>query len=293
MAIKITEGNKDDRKAFEEMAIKKDLKGKAYADKGYISKDLFSKLYSRGLLLITGIKRNMKNYLMKETEDYSHTRYSIIASSVDNILKVDQNFNELLLFISLIDSQDIPRSLLDKHKNNLVTENFIYTLKKYSLITNESSSITDSTFSLHRATQAVILNYIISKLDLKNNSQFLTKITHTFENYLQELMDNESVMKIRAIQQHSNAFLSHKDIIDDQSMGIISAQLGLISYYTNCNNLITKQLLEDSLNSLKSISHTNELRIARVSTYLGNTYRRLADYQKAELLLTHSLDSRP
>jgi hypothetical protein len=41
VAIKITEGNVDDRKAFTEMAIKKDLKGKCYADKGYLSKDLY------------------------------------------------------------------------------------------------------------------------------------------------------------------------------------------------------------------------------------------------------------
>lgn len=64
VAIKITQGNKDDRKAFEDMVIKKDLKGKVYADKGYISKDLFARIYSLGLLLITGIKRNMKNYLI-------------------------------------------------------------------------------------------------------------------------------------------------------------------------------------------------------------------------------------
>lgn len=64
VALKITKGNVDDRKAFEEMAIKKDLKGKVYADKGYLSKDLFNKLYQQGLTLITGIKRNMKNYLM-------------------------------------------------------------------------------------------------------------------------------------------------------------------------------------------------------------------------------------
>ena len=64
IAIKITRGNTDDRKAFEEMVIKKGLKGKCYADKGYISKDLFTRLYHKGLILITGIKSNMKNYLM-------------------------------------------------------------------------------------------------------------------------------------------------------------------------------------------------------------------------------------
>lgn len=64
VAIKITQGNIDDRKAFESMAIKGELKGKCYADKGYLSKDLFTKLYKKGLTLITGIKRNMKNYLL-------------------------------------------------------------------------------------------------------------------------------------------------------------------------------------------------------------------------------------
>jgi len=64
VAVKITEGNIDDRKAFEEMVIKKNLKGKCYADNGYISKELFKRLYQKTLLLITGIKHNMKNYLM-------------------------------------------------------------------------------------------------------------------------------------------------------------------------------------------------------------------------------------
>ena len=64
IAIKITQGNVDDRKAFEEMIVNKNLKGKCYGDKGYISEPLFNRLYRRGLTLITGIKRNMKNYLL-------------------------------------------------------------------------------------------------------------------------------------------------------------------------------------------------------------------------------------
>ena len=40
------------------------LEGKRLVDKGYISKKLFAKLWDQGLHLITGIRRNMKNYLM-------------------------------------------------------------------------------------------------------------------------------------------------------------------------------------------------------------------------------------
>lgn len=80
IAIKITQGNIDDRKAFEEMAICKNLKGKCYADKGYLSKDLFTRLYQKGLTLITGIKRNMKNYLMPILDKIFHRKRFIIET---------------------------------------------------------------------------------------------------------------------------------------------------------------------------------------------------------------------
>ena len=62
MAIKITPGNTDDRAPLPDMVA--GLKGKLLADKGYISKKLFDKLWAQSLHLITGIRRNMKNYLM-------------------------------------------------------------------------------------------------------------------------------------------------------------------------------------------------------------------------------------
>ena len=66
MAIKITKGNVDDRTPVAELTKK--LKGSIYADKGYIGADLFKALYKRGLKLITGIRKNMKNYLINLTD---------------------------------------------------------------------------------------------------------------------------------------------------------------------------------------------------------------------------------
>ena len=62
IAIKITKGNIDDRTPVTELTKK--LKGSVYADKGYIGADLFKFLYKRGLKIITGIRKNMKNYLI-------------------------------------------------------------------------------------------------------------------------------------------------------------------------------------------------------------------------------------
>jgi len=62
MAVRITPGNVDDRTPLAEMA--RNLRGKIIADKGYISQKLFAKLWNRGLHLIVGIRKNMKNHLM-------------------------------------------------------------------------------------------------------------------------------------------------------------------------------------------------------------------------------------
>lgn len=62
MAVKITPGNTDDRAPLEAMTA--GLQGKLLADKGYISKKLFARLWKQGLHLLTGIRKNMKNYLM-------------------------------------------------------------------------------------------------------------------------------------------------------------------------------------------------------------------------------------
>ncbi len=62
MAVKITPANTDDREPLEKMVA--GLEGKLLGDKGYISKNLFSRLWQRGLHLLTGIRKNMKNHLM-------------------------------------------------------------------------------------------------------------------------------------------------------------------------------------------------------------------------------------
>ncbi len=88
VAVKITTGGTDDRSPLESMT--KDLTGKLYADKGYIGKDLFKRLYMRGLKLITGIRRNMKNHLM-ELIDKLMLRKRFIIETIFGQLKIDMN----------------------------------------------------------------------------------------------------------------------------------------------------------------------------------------------------------
>lgn len=81
---RITDGAANDLKVGARMM--KDLKGKIYADKGYIGKKEFLQLLDNGLILITGIKKNMKNRLLELWDKILLKKRSLIES-VYNIMK--------------------------------------------------------------------------------------------------------------------------------------------------------------------------------------------------------------
>ena len=64
LATQLTPGNIDDRKPMLELT--KNLEGKLFADKGYISQSLVDTLKTQGLCLITKVRKNMKPKQMSE-----------------------------------------------------------------------------------------------------------------------------------------------------------------------------------------------------------------------------------
>lgn len=90
VAVKITPGNVDERTVLDEMT--RHLKGNIFADKGFISQDLFKKLFQRGLKLITGIRRNMKNYLMPLIEKIL-LRKRFLVETLFDVLKIHMNLS--------------------------------------------------------------------------------------------------------------------------------------------------------------------------------------------------------
>jgi hypothetical protein len=84
MAVTITPGNIADSAVLD--AITRHLSGKLDADKGYISRAVFSTLWQRGLHLITGIRRNMRNHLML-LGDKIMLRKRFVIETVLDILK--------------------------------------------------------------------------------------------------------------------------------------------------------------------------------------------------------------
>jgi len=86
----ITPGNVNDRKPLNDMDLHKRIFGKLYGDKGYISKDLFEKLFVDGVHLITKIKKNMKNSLMLLQDKIALRKRALIETVNDELKNICQ-----------------------------------------------------------------------------------------------------------------------------------------------------------------------------------------------------------
>ncbi len=88
LAFQFSPGNTDDRVPVQNMA--KNLFGKLFGDKGYISKKLFTELYENGLQLITKIKSNMKNKLIELSEKLFLRKRGLIETVNDQLKNISQ-----------------------------------------------------------------------------------------------------------------------------------------------------------------------------------------------------------
>lgn len=86
IAVRITPGNIDDRAVLDRMTT--GLTGKILGDKGYISRKWFQKLWQRGLHILVGIRKNMKNYLLPIYNKLL-MRKRFIVETVFGVLKQD------------------------------------------------------------------------------------------------------------------------------------------------------------------------------------------------------------
>lgn len=103
----LSPGNMPDNNVAAVTKLAARLTGKLYGDRGYISHDLFLALFRKGVRLITGIKKNMKNMLLplwdklmlrkrciietindqcKNQEQIEHTRHRSPKNFVSNLL---------------------------------------------------------------------------------------------------------------------------------------------------------------------------------------------------------------
>ena len=68
----------------------KELFGKLYGDKGYISQKLFDLLFASGVQIVTKIRKNMKNKLMPIFDKLMLRKRAIIETIYDQLKNISQ-----------------------------------------------------------------------------------------------------------------------------------------------------------------------------------------------------------
>jgi hypothetical protein len=88
LSFVITPGNVDDREPLKDKKFIEKIKGKLYADKGYISQKITEVLFVDGLHLITHIRNNMKNVLMEMKDKILLRKRSVIETINDELKNI-------------------------------------------------------------------------------------------------------------------------------------------------------------------------------------------------------------
>lgn len=223
--------------------------------------------------------------LLKEAGEYKKTRYAIITRSLELLLKSHKDFSGLLLFISLIDSQNIPKGLLDKYKNSGIVDNFIYHLKKHSLITTSPSK---SSYSIHRSAQAIALSYLTKLLEFNEKNSMLKEIVSTLDDYANRYIEQEDFAKLKLLVSHIKFFLNCDNLLANSTKHSLEGTLGCIYAHVGFAAQ-AKPLLEKSLAALNKSPHRNYKRICRVLAAIGFLHIELGNYDISQKVLEEAL----
>ncbi|MBX9786602.1 MAG: tetratricopeptide repeat protein [Alphaproteobacteria bacterium] len=248
------------------------------------------KSYLENMVKYSADFSHVQEKILQEAGAYTKTRYGIIMLSLKQLVDTDPDFQDLLLFISLLDSHKIPRQLLVKFKGNIVVDKFIYHLKKYSLLTNDAASTYpgEPVFSIHQSTRAIILAYLTKKLNLTKHKNLLDPQVQSLENYMKETVEKEDFSTMKSLYRHAEQFLSHEEFLNEKSASSLRGELGCIYCYLRHSSK-AKALLTKSLLSLKRCSGEQHHKIARLFVYLGNANRSLGNYEEAKKLFEQSM----
>jgi hypothetical protein len=85
---RLTPGNVDNRKPLPHLAQR--LFGKLLGDKGYLSQQLFERLFAQGIELLTPIRRNMKTGWSRSRTNGGSRKRAIIETINDQLKNISQ-----------------------------------------------------------------------------------------------------------------------------------------------------------------------------------------------------------
>lgn len=221
--------------------------------------------------------------VLQQCSHYDGIRYEILTSSLKSILK-NKRFADLFVLLFLLDSQDIPLEILHTCQDMTTTNEFIFELKKNSLIQMNNNKI-----SIHRGIQAVFMEYGKNILKLNPNHPSVIHVVSSFEKYMNKLINKHDQINISIMENHWERLLKN-DLLNEEYKSIIKAIAGC-GYFYLANTNKSRLLLDQAFQYIHHMDDNtiNNNRLAMVLTYLGRSYQQTSHFDKSLEMLKKGL----
>lgn len=230
---------------------------------------------------------SLNKSILNDITNYDNNRQKIIKESIKKILEENSKCEELLIFIGLLNSQDIPVKILELCKKDTLVHQLIYQLRNYSFITsNYSRSVKSDTFSIHRSVHDFIRKYVKENhLDAKFSQVLLKKFGKLVLDYMKNIISKEDLKKMKFFTSHCEMFLDNtSNSVSNDSKNSIRGDLGLLFYFLR-DDIKAKKFLDDSIKNLEDELKKKSDNSARKIIYLANINMELGKHQLALKLL--------
>jgi DNA-binding CsgD family transcriptional regulator len=148
---------------------------------------------------------------LNDSDEHTKMRYNIIMLSIKRLIDEEPEFKNLLLLLSFLDADNIPKALFESYKDPVLIDRFVFFLKKYAFVLGNISSNREieSTFSIHRSTQKIMREFLLSE----NDKDKTAALIHDFTNLIQRFSSEHLLTESREtfdFATHVNEFMKNR-----------------------------------------------------------------------------------
>lgn len=168
--------------------------------------------YIKHIAEYTKSYETMQIKILKETTDYSKTRYGIISSTVEKMNRINPKFKNLFFLICLVDSQNIPHQLLEYFNDSTMVDDFEYNLRNNGLLLREANgdfAHQSKGISLHRSTQEIGAEFLLNSFSNQQKEFLIDNIIDAVNNYYKSCIKSKDITAIITLIPHINTLLNN------------------------------------------------------------------------------------
>lgn len=223
----------------------------------------------------------MQKILLEDNVNYNRTRYGIISSIFDEMVKENKRNENLLLYMCLMDSQNISKNLMREQYGTVVADNFFYELQKNSLIVDSGDF-----FSIHRSSQRIGRDHMLSIMAKSKSNAAITNMVNFLTS--QKVLARENLEKLAI---HLETCLGKVKGLEHEEENVIKLLITLGDIYKTKTNrpLDALNCFRGALKRAKGLLKQDE--IAGIELKIGEIYTAINANNEAMKYLKNSRKS--